>query len=335
LKAGPVKAAVATLLVCALATLVVVSAIPERNSPEYPVGKLVIPIEELKSILEKIKNLNDTLAYAYASLAERALESGNYIDALYYLQALGQRLRELYSPGSSSGAGLDSETLLSIASLLSSVTSVSERGVEVDLNTLNWFLRVLARSSGSELSIDEVLSTITRLSGNFTGVLQNPSIKLGSSIPGVSGGQASNPLLAPPQLPPISISVPASLSTAIAALAVPVILVSATLYMLRGRVSGLVKRAGVLKHVVAATFTRVSDPVIAVYNKWYLKTRLKGYARCSWETLREYLARVREEELKRVGVVVTELYEKRVYGKTAISAEELERAKRLLGSSGE
>jgi len=332
LKAGPVKAAITLLLVCVLATLVVASAIPERNSPNYPVNKLVIPAEELKSILEKLRGLNDTLANTYANLAESALESGNYAEALYYLQLLGKRLRELYSSSNSSSAGLDPETLLSIASLLSSVSSASERGVEVDLNTLTRILQELTRTPGSELSLDEVLSAVTRLSENFTGVFQNPNTVLGGGIPSVSGGRASNPLLALPQLPPASISIPTGFLTTIAIAAASLILVSTALYILRERIAVLVKRAGVLKHVLATPFTRVSDPVIAVYNKWFLKTRLKGYARCAWETLREYLARVREEELKRAGVVVTELYEKRVYGKAGVSSKELEEAERLVSS---
>jgi len=333
LEADSVKVAVTALLVCALATLAVASAIPERNSPDYPVDKLLIPTGELKSILEKLKSLNDPLASTYASLAENALESGNYTEALYYLQLLGERLRELYSSGSSSSAGLDSETLLSIASLLSSVTSASERGVEVDLNTLTRTLQELAGTPDRELSLDEVLSAVTRLSGNFTGVLQNPSIKLGG-IPGISGERVSNPLLALPQLPPLSISTLTSFLTTVAVVATPLILVSAALYMLRGRISGLVKRAGVLKHALTTAFTRAGDPVIAVYNKWYWKTRLKGYTRYAWETLREFLARVREEGLKRAGVVVTELYEKRVYGRAGVSAEELEKAERLVSSVG-
>jgi len=304
---------ITSILLLLINNCTVNSGIP-RNDPDYTIEYFEIDYDELGRVLEKLRELNDTYVNSLITGINESIKHGNYSGVYEYLYMLKSYLEEKY--GSS-----DNEIIQQVLSLLRSIDSVYDRGVLIDAGEL-------LRSLKETTSVD----TNRSVNINLSDILRNLNIR-NIKYPGTG-----EPFV---KYPSLDIGSTGSLKgfTFIYNIPIDLIIISAvvliTLLFIFIKWDYIISGSARVKTILAtrlrsAVFTVSSvvkkpiDPVINLYIKWYLKAKIKGYSRFKWETLREFIERIKEVDLRETGMVVTSLYEERVYGLKEIERSKLE-----------
>ena len=286
-------------------------SIVKRNSPDYPVEELNMTVNDLRHILEELRKLNDTQVDYYIDEIEKALEEGDYDKASQYLELLKQYLKEKYS-GNTSGEA--NNELSKYIALIESIEEVNNETVTLDIEKLLKAYKNIPESSSSEskISLEDLYN-----------MLNNIVHKGGQG--GSSGSQ--NNILSPspssnynswslPTIPSLTIS--PNIPLELVMLTSLLLVLGIVLYVFRNHVREYLKpvKKGIytLTYQLSSIILPVKDPVVKLYNKWYLLAKLHGYKKYKWETPREFLAKISDEKLRGIGGKVTRLYEDRVYG---------------------
>ena len=354
------------ILIVLLMLLVVPRAysIQERQDPDMPVGDtIVIGYNDLKDLLNDLKKLNDPIVNDFVDEINRALASGDYERAYRLLQELQQYLNRKYS-----GKALDPGIAKAVSSILA-VKDISDKGVYIDASDLlekygelinNEDIIELARmlnQSASNLSpenltqvsdiIHKILGSTTQVPSEVGGVgnevnfsrLEIPG--LGSEIPGklpkISGLPSSipgSPAIASPAFP--------STNYMLLFISIPIVLL-ATIYLFRSRLKptiSLVNRFLLSRasKIFVKTYVGIMsklglyhrDPVISLYKSFITIASALGFKKRKNETPREFVQRINRDDVKRVGIDVTSVYEQRIYGKKVIDQEVVERLKKII-----
>ena len=295
----------------------VVHAIVKRNSPDYPVDKLNMSLTDLKQLLNELKKLNDTMVNKYVEEIENALEQGDYEKAEYYMRLLSNYLRKNYG-------GKGSSEIDKYVALLDSIKEISNESVVIDINDLIKKYKEIFKASGeTQFSFEDIYNALSP---------HGASREFPETI-GEAKGTSVNNVFNPPSPPAPTIpNIVFSLDWAI--LVGLTLAVMTIFYIYRRSVAGylkpLKKYFETIKYSAITMLKPVKDPIINLYNKWYLNAKLYGYKRFKWETLREFLAKIHEDKLRGIGEKITRLYEDRIYGGAEIDEEIVETIRREL-----
>ena len=302
-----------TILALLINNCIVNTGIP-RNDPNYTIEYFEIDYDELLRILSSLRELNDTYVNNLVTRINESIKYGNYSGVYDNLYRLKTYLENNY--GSS-----DNEFIQQLLSLLRSIDSVNDKGVVLDAGEL---LKMLKETN----SVD----TNRTVNIDLHDLIKKLSIR-NISYPGTGGSLV--------KYPGLDGGLTNSLKgfTFIYTLPVDLIILSTTTlailllifikrdYIIRGTTrlkSRLATRLKSAAFSISSIVKKPIDSVIDLYNKWYLKAKIKGYNRFRWETIREFVERIKEDDLRESGRLVTSLYEERVYGLKEIDQSRLE-----------
>ncbi|WFO76246.1 hypothetical protein J4526_05305 [Desulfurococcaceae archaeon MEX13E-LK6-19] len=347
-----------TVMVAVFNTLHVVS-ITQRQDPDMPVENLVrIDNTTLINYLESLRKLNDTTVNNYVDEIEAALQRGDYETANKLLNELQAYLDEKYG-----GATISDEELAKALAAISATEGIGSTGAYINVSKL---LEVYGDSIGDQdlLELAEKLSNLQELSPEEQMELdQALNEVLGSNFETTNigdlfqllnetGGAAS--LVEPPQLPsskggllPSGGGVAAPSITAPNTTVVFLIIigiVTAMLMIFHKQLSELfatrvkpllgAKMADVLAKTSAKLTSLLArgekDPVVKIYKVYYMAARAKGFKKYRHETPREFLSKITDETMRKIGEPVTKIYEERVYGGRYPRRDEIERVAEIL-----
>ncbi len=323
----------ALVLLLIMVNALTVESIVRRNDKDYPFYDLVIDYKTFIKILNELKKLNDTTVDKYVDEITNALEKHDYYRVEKLLNELSEYLATKYR-------NTDDKELTRIITILNSIKKTSSEGVIIDYNKyvsilsksrmhgetreeiiedlLNYISR-LGGEAGRELDINELMSSLEKLRGN-----REENI----------GSRSSNNVFKPPNMVSTGSKTGFVITTNQLYLPILAIIIAILLYMNRSylaNITGLLKKR-VIKILIGLneSITKIKDPVVKVYLNWYYVTRYRGYYREKWETPREYLNRIRDKDLRSVGLEATELYEERIYGGREVDEDSILRIKELV-----
>lgn len=303
----------------------IVYSIVKRNSQEYPVKETSISIKELEEILRELEKLNDTNIDKYIDKIQESINEGNYNEALEYLEKLTSYLKEKYSYGDINNIS----ELAKYIALLDSIEKLDNESITIDVEKLLKEYKEILKSSDEEIdfSFKDLYDILSNTTFKREKLLETQNNLLN---PGID--TSYNPSISSP-IPSLGILLKIPLET-IMYIGV-LTLIPLILYIFRKQINKYLYP--VKKTIYSVTENIISiispfkDPVIKLYNKWYLKTKLHGYRRYNWETLREYLGKIKDNKLRVLGEKITSLYETRIYGGKEIDHGIIEDLRRKLG----
>ncbi len=357
--------AVTVLLIVLLANIVY--AIPQRQDPDMPSSdNVVIDKEELLEILDRLSDkLDDRVIDSYRVAIEDSLESGDYETANALLEKLREYINGTYALNN---RVFDENTTKDLA-LVSSTTNITDRGVEIDVYKLLEEYAELINNEDLESIIKEfeenpsnidpseytlIMETINKLVGNKTENISLEEIFSRSGEDMLSEITGFKPNFSipkpvfnkPPLAPPANIpGIPVSSTNLVSpGFSIDLNMVS-TITLLGVLVYLLVRyRSFIIEHIglrarrffaktiikVADIVKRIEDPVIRLYGRALKYLSLIGYKRYYYETPREFLRKLKEDEYRVVLEKLTTAYEERVYGYKSISTRKIDELTRLV-----
>ncbi len=321
-----------------------VYGIVKRNDEYVPSSGARVNNTALINYLETLRGLNDTTVNSYVDRIEAALSRGDIDEANRLLSELQDYLNKNYSNGTGR------EDLDKALAFVSSVEEVGSNETTIDLlkytvtasKLLNDpSLKDLALKLGSGKLSGEDVEYLEKILG--TAINLKPSRS--TSLSELAGGSKllpniNKPEFNPPQFAPIpsapTVSSP-SVSTAYIELIMYLILLGAIgyfLYRYRMYFTGYFNplKRGLTRNLYRAALRlkRIKDPVAQLYYNWLVTAKSYGYRRAPWETPREFLGRIGDEALRRIGSFITRLYEEKFYGGREPPREDVDKANRLL-----
>ncbi len=348
-----------TVMVAVFNPLHVVS-ITQRQDPDMPVENLVrIDNTTLINYLESLRKLNDTTVNNYVDEIEAALQRGDYETANRLLSELQAYLDEKYG-----GTMISDEELAKALATISATEGIGSAGAYINVSKL---LEVYGDSIGDQdlLELAKKLSSLQELSPEEQMELdQALNEVLGSNFETTNigdlfqllnetGGAAS--LVEPPQLPSSKGGLLPSGSGGVAApsitapnttvlLLIIIGIVTAVLMIFHKQLSELFATrvkpllGAKMADVLAKTSARLTglltrgekDPVVKIYKVYYMAARAKGFKKYKHETPREFLSKITDETMKKIGEPVTKIYEERVYGGRYPRRDEIKRVVEIL-----
>ncbi len=342
-----------TILLVLLMVIIITSTSPatsiiKRNDEYIPSEIARIDTNYVIEKLNELKKLNDTVVNSYVEQITQMLKNGEYDKAYELLSKLNQYVEEKYD------GNVADEDLAQTISILQSVSSISDKGIYINLTKYLETLSSLLNDPellkyAEELRSGEIPDTkyikdlmsyikefeettqttktkILETSGEENITTENINI-FNPSPPPVPGNKFGNvfslPQIAAPSLV-INENVLLLLITAIAILTI--------MYYYKDKLTILstpIRRRILygINQVRTAIKYGKQDPVIELYMKWYNLAKAMGYKREPFETLREFLVKITDKPLTNKGKIITELYERKIYGKTPINKELIEKVK--------
>ncbi len=343
-----------TVLMVLLMVAIITSTSPatsiiKRNDEYIPSEIARIDTNYIIEKLNELRKLNDTVVNSYVEQITQMLKNGEYDKAYELLSKLNQYVEEKYD------GNIGDEDLAQTLSILQSVNSISDKGTYINLTkyleTLSSLLNdpellkyVEELRSGEIPDTKYIKDLITYIKG-FEETTQTTKTKtletsreenitieniniFNPSPPPVPGNKFGNifslPQIATPSLV-INENVLLLLITAIAILTI--------MFYYKDKLTILLTpiRRKILygiNQVRTAIKYGKQDPVIELYIKWYNLAKAMGYKREPFETLREFLVKITNKPLSNKGKIITELYERKIYGKTQINEELIEKVKK-------
>lgn len=316
-------------------------SIYKRNEYDYP-RSIIYPYKDLLRDLQRLRELKDPEIDRYLSEIENAINQGDY-DRL--LELLRQLRNYLYKKGYDTG---EYDYVSILMKLLEATKNAGVYGLEIDFEKLDPYLRNLIENSDLRnilisIDLDKLLSLINEYGSilhNLRSDLSSKSnwdlVEKMSSAFSKSTGSMNTPIgIGFPQIPFNTILFTPS---NIIILSIIVVSIISTIFLLKFRNTSFVKKISdayyelfnSIKNVISTFRSPILDPVVNLYNKWYSLVKHRGYRRNSYETLREFLSTIKDDELSNIGVKVTGLYEDRVYGGKEIEREIVERISNMI-----
>ncbi len=318
--------------------------IVKRNDEYVPSSGTRVNNTALINYLETLRELNDSTVNSYIDRIEAALNRGDIDEANRLLSELQGYLNKNYSNGTGR------EDLDKALAFVSSVEEVGSNETTIDLlkytvtaskllNDPN--LRDIASKLGSGRLSGEDVEYLEKILGTAINLKPGSS----ASFSEIIGGnkllpRINKPELNPPQFAPVP-SAPKVSSPSVSATYIELILyfillgiIGYVLYRYRMYFTGYFKpfKQGLARNLYRAALKlkRIRDPVAQLYYNWLVIAKSYGYRRAPWETPREFLGKIRDEALRRIGGFVTRIYEEKFYGGREPSRDDIEKANRLL-----
>ncbi len=342
-----------TVLLVLLIIVIITSTSPttsiiKRNDKYIPSEIARIDTNYIIEKLKELKKLNDTVVNNYVEQITQMLENGEYDKAYELLSKLNQYIEEKYD------GNISDEDLAQTISILQSVSSISDKGIYINLTkyleTLSSLLddpellKYAEELRSGEIPDTRYIKDLMSYIEEFEETTQiTKKKKLETS--GEENITAENINVFNPSTPPISgnkfgnvfsfprITTPSLFINENILLLIAAIVILSIMYYYRDKLAILLTpiRRRVLygiNQVKTIIKYGKQDPVIELYLKWYNLAKAMGYKRVPFETLREFLVKISDKPLANKGRIITELYERRIYGKTPINEELIERVKK-------
>lgn len=297
----------------------IVESIVVRNDEYYPSSSSLIKYDELYNMIEKLRKLNDTILNNYIEEFKEAVNERNYSRIEEVLEKIKAYINNRYI-----GTSNMPQDIVETYSLISSIEDVGSGGVEINLDRyFKYINRYFGEIKGYERghSIIELLFSETSSNGTTN--------RIGNRL--TRGSRDSTSIFKPSSMLRILFSIPIEPIYLIPILA---LLIGMLMYSYRSRFSSLLRGLDLLSYKVKSMIYRSiyflnpsnwkTDPVIRLYNYWYLLVKMSGFRRVKSETLREFLSRLEIDYLKKYGENVTKLYEDRVYGDIVVERGKIE-----------
>ena len=333
------------------------STLPKRQDPNMDVGESInIDLEKFVGNLEALKALNDSIVDAYVTAIEKAIDASDYETANELLKQLQNYLEQKY------GDKLFTENpdLAKNLSLVMSTKNITDSGASVDLiDFIEKYAELLNSTSLMDLvekikynpgdlsynDLEKIYKLISELQGESQGSIELPELPenftqgIGQiELPPISElpPLPEAPMPEASLLPPSTIQ-PISSWSFLQFLAISILIFVIFLAMrYRRQVYDVVSRG--FKRIMLKSRdyldliigTRIDDPIINLYRRLLFYLRLLGYRRRHYETLREFVSKIRDRELKLVVYKATEAYEDRVYGNKTIEDRKLREIRSLI-----
>ncbi|MCD6301106.1 MAG: hypothetical protein J7L82_03445 [Staphylothermus sp.] len=323
----------------------------KRNDEYIPSELARIDNNYLIEKLNELKKLNDTVINNYVEQITNMLENVEYDKAYELLKILNQYIQENY------GEDVANTGLAQTISLLQSLTSISDQGIYVNLTkyleTLSKILndpellKYIEELRSGEIPDTKYLQDLMTYINELEVTTQTTKTKVLETSE-VEDTMIENISIFNPSLPPLpqdkfgnvfslpQITMPSLIIDVNTLISIVLVVTIFTMvYYYRNRLATLFTplRKRILYGINQVRTTLKygkQDLVIELYIKWYNLVKAMGYERKSYETLREFLVRITDKSLVDKGRIVTELYEKRIYGETMIDEELIDRVKNEL-----
>lgn len=328
------------ILTVFITNCLVTNSIYKRNDYDYP-RVITYPYKDLLKDLEKLRELNDTNINKILDEIQEAVANNDYNRLLELLKLLQQYLNE-------KGYIENNEYVSILTKLLKSVDNAGPFGLEIKYESLDPYLKNLFEQFGlRELVMTINIEKLLELFEKYTGSLSNNVLSESSSkssndreflnerlLPSIS----NNPL--PSVFGGLSLPV-FSFPSLIILILITTISIALLVVIIKYKKVLIPKITSNIEQFIVNPIEKLTrsfkntyiDPVISLYNKWYLITKQHGYRREYSETLREYLKQIRENKLSDIGLKVTSLYEERIYGSKEINREVLSSLESILNKT--
>ncbi len=325
------------------------TSIIKRNDEYIPSEIARIDTNYIIEKLNELKKLNDTVVNNYVEQITQMLKNGEYDKAYELLSKLNQYVEEKYD------GNITDEDLAQSISMLQSISSISDKGIYINLTkyveTLSSLLndpellKYAEELRSGEIPDTKYIKDLMSYIKEFEETTQTTKTKT-LETSGEENITTENLNIFNPSPPPIRgnkfgnvfsfprITTPSLvINENILLLLITTIVIVTIMYYYRDKLTILLTpiRRRILygiNQVRTAIKYGKQDPVIELYIKWYNLAKAMGYKREPFETLREFLVKITDKLLTNKGVIITELYEKKIYGKTPVNEELIERVKK-------
>jgi len=325
------------------------TSIIKRNDEYIPSEIARIDTNYIIEKLHELKKLNDTIVNNYVEQITQMLKKGEYDKAYKLLSKLNQYIEEKYD------GNISDKDLAQTISILQSISSISDKGIYINLTkyleTLSSLLndpellKYAEELRSGEIPDTKYIKDLMSYIKEFEETTQTTKTKTLETSeeenittkninifnplpPPVSGNKFGNVFSFPRITAPSLV-----INENILLLLIVTIAILTIVYHYRNKLAILLTpiRRRILYGINQVKTTikyGKQDPVIELYLKWYNLAKAMGYKREPFETLREFLVKITDKPLANKGRIITELYERKIYGKTPINEELIERVKK-------
>ncbi len=295
-----------------------VLGIVKRNDKSIPLEPIPTNTSTLINNLEELRKLNDPVVNSYINAIEEALNRGDYDEANRLLADLQNYLQLKYG-----GSGTGNPELDKAISYIMSIKSVENNTVYLDLVEYLENLSKYTNSTDTEKLLEKIKSgelnntDIDELS-KILGSITNTSRLFNFSFP------KSNPLQnKPPQFQPLP-SAPVGSAPNIGVIPewigyiVLLSIILGIIYIYRQKIASLFRPLTIKTKKTLLLLTtrikRINDPVASLLYEYIVVASSYGFKKHRWETLREFLSKIKLSDLKSIGNEIIKLYEDKFYG---------------------
>ncbi len=343
------KITILVLLIVLTINVLPVNSITKRNDEYIPSEIARIDNNYIIQKLSELKKLNDTVVNNYVEQITQLLNNGEYDKAYELLSELNRYVEEKYD------GNIKDEDLAQSISILQSIKDINNEGTYINLTQYLETLSDLLNDPellkyAEELRSGEIPDTkyIKDVMSYIKSFEETPQTTKSKALTPYGEENITNENIN--IFNPSTLSMPENkfgnvfslpqitmpsliINTNTLLFIITAIVVLTVLYYYKDKLAVILTplRRRILygiNQVRTAIKYGKQDPVIELYMNWYNLVKAMGYKREPFETLREFLVKITDKSLVSKGEIVTELYEKKIYGKTSINEELIEKVKK-------